>query len=71
MEALRNLEGVLKNDQENVAQLNTILDDLRQEDVIHKAAPIYAEQLYKARKTQDAPLTLEQVEYIVQGIVSL
>lgn len=71
VKALRQLEYVLQGKRKpEISELNVILDDLQQEDILRSAGPLYAEELYKIRSTQNTPLTLEQVEAILQGLLT-
>ncbi|VDM99933.1 unnamed protein product, partial [Onchocerca ochengi] len=67
-EALKRLEYLLQIEKiPEITEINVILDDLQQDDILRNAGPLYAEELYKIRRTQNMPLSVEQVENLLKN----
>uniref|UniRef100_A0A915Q7P9 Uncharacterized protein n=1 Tax=Setaria digitata TaxID=48799 RepID=A0A915Q7P9_9BILA len=68
-EALKQLESVLRDGKiPEVTEVNVILDHLQQDDILRGAGLLYAQELYKMRRAQNDPLTIEQVETLLKAI---
>uniref|UniRef100_A0A915AXX3 Calponin-homology (CH) domain-containing protein n=1 Tax=Parascaris univalens TaxID=6257 RepID=A0A915AXX3_PARUN len=52
----------------DLSEMTMILDDLQQEEVMQHAIPIYGDVLYRTRKSQRMPLSVQQVDDIVASV---
>ncbi|KHN84799.1 Ras GTPase-activating-like protein IQGAP1 [Toxocara canis] len=52
----------------DLSEMTVILDDLQQEGVMQHAVPVYGDVLYKTRQAQQTPLTVQQVDDIVDAV---
>uniref|UniRef100_F1KR99 Ras GTPase-activating-like protein n=1 Tax=Ascaris suum TaxID=6253 RepID=F1KR99_ASCSU len=52
----------------DLSEMTMILDDLQQEEVMQHAIPIYGDVLYRTRKSQQMPLSVQQVDDIVASV---